>query len=55
MAFDAFDLAGGLSPAAAAVLLQVALDNAPPPESRISDWVDEGHVILNAATRSPRA
>ncbi|MBX3480097.1 MAG: phage terminase large subunit family protein [Caulobacter sp.] len=49
MAFDA-----DLSVAGAAVLLRVALDYAPAPESRISEWVDEGHVILNAATRSPR-
>lgn len=49
MAFDGF-----LSRAGATILEQIAADLIPPPETRISDWVDEGHVILNAATRSPR-
>lgn len=49
MAFD-----GELSPAAARVLQMVAEGMAPASDQRISDWVDEGHVILSPATNSPR-
>lgn len=49
MAFDA-----ELSPAGAAVLQQLAEFMTPPPDVRISEWVEEGQVILTAATGSPR-
>lgn len=44
-----------MSAAAAAVMLAVAQDLAPPPELSISEWVDQGHVILSARTGSPKA
>lgn len=50
MAFD-----GQISAAAAAVVLAVAHDLEPPPELSISEWVDQGHVILSARTGSPKA
>ena len=49
MAFDA-----PLSPAAAQVVISAAELIAPPPEMRISDWVDLGQVILNAETNTSR-
>ncbi|PZO07641.1 MAG: hypothetical protein DCF29_03840 [Alphaproteobacteria bacterium] len=50
MAFDA-----PISRGAAQVVLDVATDEAPPPDLSISEWVDEGHIILSARTGSPLA
>lgn len=49
MAFDA-----PLSQAAAQVLLAVAQALTPAPETKISEWVEQGHVILTARTNTPR-
>jgi len=43
-----------LSHAAASVLLAVGQALAPAPEMRISEWVDQGHVILNEETQTPK-
>lgn len=43
-----------LSAAAAAVLLAVAQSMMPAPETAISEWVDEGHIVLSAKTNTPR-
>ena len=50
MAFDR-----PISAAAAAVVIAAANDLVPPPELSISEWVDQGHVILSARTGSPKA
>ena len=49
MAFDA-----ELSIPAARVLAEIARALQPAVDQRISEWVDEGHVVLSAATGSPR-
>lgn len=43
-----------LSNTGAAVLMMVAQALMPAPEQRISDWVDEGNVILGPRTNSPK-
>lgn len=47
-------MSGTFGFAAAKVLLAVAQALMPAPDSKISDWVDHGHVILGEATNSPR-
>lgn len=44
-----------LSPAAVAVITATAKDMVPPPDLSISEWVDEGNIILSARTGSPKA
>ncbi|WGM45247.1 hypothetical protein KOAAANKH_00108 [Brevundimonas sp. NIBR10] len=44
-----------LTRAAALVVLSVAGDLAPPDDVRISEWVEQGHVILSPRTGSPLA
>lgn len=44
-----------ISHAAAMVVLAVGHELAPPPDLTISEWVDQGHVILSARTGSPDA
>lgn len=43
-----------LSLAAAAVLLQVGQALAPAPDTRISEWIDKGEVILTEKTNTPK-
>lgn len=44
-----------ISTAAALVVVAVANDLAPPPDLSISEWVEQGHVMLSARTGSPLA
>lgn len=39
---------------AAAILLRLAQSMMPAPETAISEWVDEGHIVLTAKTNTPR-
>lgn len=50
MAFD-----GEISVAAARVVMLAVEDLRPAPELSISEWVDQGHVILSPRTGSPKA
>lgn len=45
----------GISAAAALVVVAVAQDFTPPADVRISEWVEQGHVMLSPRTGSPLA